>query len=296
MRATIVWTLIALSCVLTVAATLAVGIQQVLLNTDRWVAAVGPLAADAGVQTSVASTAAAVTLNALDVQGRVQSLPTPLQRLAAPAGASLTQFVDDQAVNLVHTPQFATAWVELNRGAHTAAVQLLRDEQPAGSPVQVTNGELQLNLFALMPTVMQQLRESMNGQLPPDFGYVSIAPASAVVTAQQVVQFLDRTTGWLIVMATGTLLLAVSLSRERLVTLFRLSAGIALGVLLAGLALMAAQTGWMASMADRPINGALQAEASAVLTSLLQFMFIVFLAAALVALVTFAARRFAVAS
>jgi hypothetical protein len=296
MRTTIVWTLIALSCVLTVAATLAVGIQQVLLNTDRWVASVGPLAADAGVQTSVANTAAAVTLNALDVQGRVQSLPAPLQRLAAPAGASLSQFVDDQAVNLVHTPQFATAWVELNRGAHTAAVQLLRDEQPAGSPVQVTNGELQLNLFALMPTVMQQLRESMNGQLPPDFGYVSIAPASAVVTAQQVVQLLDRTTGWLIVMATGTLLLAVSLSRERLVTLFRLSVGIALGVLLAGLALMAAQTGWMASMADRPINAALQAEASAVLTSLLQFMFMVFLAAALVAAVTFVARRFAAAS
>jgi hypothetical protein len=296
MRATLVWALIALTCVLAVAATLAVGIQQVVLNTDRWVAAVGPLSADAGVQTSVANTAAAVTLNALDVQGRVQSLPGPLQKLAAPAGASLTQFVDDQAVNLVHTPQFATAWVDLNRGAHTAAVQLLRDELPAGSPVKMTNGELQLNLFALMPTAMQQVRESMNGQLPPDFGYVGIAPAGAVATAQQVVQLLDRTTGWLVVMATATLLLAVGVSRERLVTLLRLSAGIALGVLLAGLVLMAAQTGWTASLAERPINGALQAEASAVLTSLLQFMFVVFLAAALVAVVTFFARRFAVAS
>jgi hypothetical protein len=119
MRATVVWLLIALSCVLMVAATLAVGIQQVLLNTDRWVAAVGPLSEDASVQSSVANTAAAVTLNALDVQGRVQSLPSPLQKVAAPAADNLTKLVNDQAVNLVHTPQFATAWVESNRAAHT---------------------------------------------------------------------------------------------------------------------------------------------------------------------------------
>jgi hypothetical protein len=296
MRTAIVWTLIALSCVFCVAATLAVGIQQVLLNTDRWVAAVSPLAADAGVQSSVANTAAAVALGALDVQGRVQSLPAPLQRLAAPAGDSLTNFVTDQAVNVVHSPQFATVWVESNRAAHSAAVQLLRDEQPASSPVAVKNGEVQLNLFALMPSVMQQLRDSLSGQLPQDFGYVSVAPAGSLATAQRVVQLLDRTTGWLLVVATATLLLAVGISRERLVTLFRLSVGIALGVLLVGLVLMGVQGGWMASMADRPINGALQAEASAVLMSLLQFMFVVFLAAALVALVTFVARRFAAAS
>jgi hypothetical protein len=196
----------------------------------------------------------------------------------------------------VHTPQFATAWVESNRAAHTAVVALLRDELPAGSPVALRNGEVQLNLFALMPSVMQRLRDSLSGQLPQDFGYVSVASAGAVATAQQAVQLLDRTTGWLLVVATATLLLAVGISRERLVTLFRLSVGIALGVLLVGLVLMAAQSGWMASMADRPINGALQAEVSAVLMSLLQFMFVVFLAAALLALVTFVARRFAAAS
>ena len=60
-----VWVLIVISCVLVVVGTLAVGVQQLLLNTDRWVAVVGPLAKDPTVQTSMADTAATLTVNAL---------------------------------------------------------------------------------------------------------------------------------------------------------------------------------------------------------------------------------------
>src|SRR5580765_5937333 len=68
-RSIAVWVLIVVSCVLMVLATLAVGLQQVLLNTDRWTAAIAPLARNPTVQASVADTAAGLTLNALDVRG-----------------------------------------------------------------------------------------------------------------------------------------------------------------------------------------------------------------------------------
>ncbi len=41
-RTLVVWVLIDLSCALVVLGTIAVGVQQLLLNTDRWVSPVGP--------------------------------------------------------------------------------------------------------------------------------------------------------------------------------------------------------------------------------------------------------------
>jgi hypothetical protein len=96
------------------------GVQQTLLNTDRWVAVVGPLASDPAVQSSVAETTAAVTLNALDVPSRTQSLPGPLRNIASPIQSTLSTFVDEQTQQLVASPQFALLWVTANRAIHEA--------------------------------------------------------------------------------------------------------------------------------------------------------------------------------
>jgi hypothetical protein len=289
MRTAVVWLLTAIACVLVVFATLAVGVQQVLLNTDRWVGVVGPLASDHGVQTSVANTAAALTTSALDVSGRTQSLPGPVQKLAASAGTSIASFVDDQALRLVQSPQFANAWVEVNRAAHQALLQVLRGETSANSTVAVANGQVQLNLRQLMPGVMQPLTETLGTQLPADFGYVPIAPAGELATAQQVVQFLDRTTPVLVLAALAGVVVTLGVSHERRRTSFWLGAGVALGMVLAGGVLLVAQAQLMSSMNDRPIGGALQVALSAVLMSLAQFMLVVFIAAAVVAVVAFMA-------
>src|SRR3954451_1146279 len=88
------WALILVSAFLIVLATFTVTMQQVLLNTERWVATVGPLASDPNVQTSLAAAAASQTTKMLD-QG-VQSLPPALQRLAAPVASGRNGLVYDQ--------------------------------------------------------------------------------------------------------------------------------------------------------------------------------------------------------
>jgi hypothetical protein len=272
---------------------MAIGIEQVLLNTDRWVGAVGPLASDPSVQSSLAEAAASQAITALDAQ--IQSLPGPLQRLATPAQSGLNSFVSDQAHNVVQSAQFAQLWTEVNRAGHAALVQLLRGEAPVGGAIAISNGELQLNLLALMPALVQRVQQVPANLLPAppttDFGYIDLAPAGALSSAQRLVQLLDRSTAALVIVAIVLILITLVLASNRRLTAMRLGLGVAIGLLLSGLGLLLVQGRIVSSVADRPISGALQAAMSAVLMSLGQFMFIAFLAAGVVAIVAFVAGR-----
>jgi hypothetical protein len=296
----LVWFLVVCASLAVVLATLAIGVQQLVLNTDRWVATVGPLASDPTVQSSVANAAATQALSAIDVQGRVQALPRPVQRLVAPAESGIDTFVHEQALNIAQSPQFATVWTDVNRTAHPALVQLLRGETPADAEVRVSNGELQVNLLALVPGLAQRLQQLPVNPLaaaPADFGYVSLASAEGLATAQEAVQLLDRATLLLSIAAIGLVLASLVVSSDRRGTVVRLGLGVAVGLLLLGIVLFAAQGALVAFVADRPIGPAVQVALLAELMSLAQFMLVVFIAAVVVALIAYLmGRRGATAS
>jgi hypothetical protein len=286
-RPVLSWVLIVLASIVLPLATLSIGVQQLVLNTDRWVSTVGSLATDPNVQSSVANAAATQVLGAIDVQGRVQSLPRPVQRLVAPAESGLDTFVHDQALNIAQSALFASAWTNVNRTAHQALVELLRGEPQTSPVLRVSNGELQVDLLALVPGLEQRLQQLPVNPLaaaPADFGYVSLASASWMANAQQAVQFIDRGTVLLVLAAIGLTVATLLISSNRRLTTLRLGLGVAVGILLLGMALLATQGRLVASVAERPIGGAVQVALSAVLLSLAQFMIFVFIAGLAVAL------------
>jgi hypothetical protein len=315
------WVLVVLSCVLVVLGTVAVGIQQLLLNTDRWVAVVGPLARDPDVQSSMADTASRLTLNALDLQGRTQALPTPVRGLAAPIEAAIGSFVDDQSLHLMQSPEFSVLWEDLNRSVHRGLVQLLRGDTTDNGAVNVSNGEVQLDLLSLAPALMrrldefapevlaaplpasltdasmssadvrQRLTEVVGHQLPADFGYVPVASAASLVTLRQAVQLLDRASWGLILAAVVAVAVTLVVSLDRRLTLFRLGVGITLGMLLVGAALIVVDNRLLSSLGGRPISGAVQAALGAVLASIGQYLLVVAVLAAGVALIAYLAGR-----
>jgi hypothetical protein len=320
-RAIAVWVLIVLSCSLVVLATIAVGVQQVLLNTDRWTAAVGPLATNPTVQSSVADTAAALALNALDVPGRVASLPAPLRGLSGSVEAALATFVDDQALRLVQSPRFPELWVGLNQTLHPALVQMLRGQPPSGGAITVVNGEVQVNTSVLVAALLERVGQlapdmldgqlpagvingatppnelqqrvvgALGRQLPPEFGYVSVMQASSLATAQRAVQTLDSVTWLLLVAGLISTVVTLVVSVDRRLTTLRLGIGVALGMLVAGVGLIWVQNMLVSSVAGYPISGAAQAAIAAVFGSLGQFMVTVGVVAAIVALVAYVAGR-----
>jgi hypothetical protein len=319
-RTVAVWALIVVSSLLVVLSTIAVGVELLLLNTDRWTATVGPLASDPTVQASVADAAATQTLNALDLHGRVASLPAPLQSVAAPIEAAVASFVDDQALKLMQSPQFPVLWTDLNRAVHPAVVQLLRGETPPGGAVTVTDGAVQINtavvvqallervgqvapdvLGGQLPAILgssaspnqlqQRIADAVGRQLPADFGRVTVMQSSSFAAAQRAVQILDAATWILVVAALVSIVVTLVLSVDRGLTTVRLGAGVAIGMLIAGVLLLAVQNGLAASLAGYPLSGAIQTALAAALQSVAQLLFVAFIVGAVVAGVAFVVRR-----
>ena len=302
MRSVGIWTLTVLSCIVVVLATVTLAAQQLLLNTDRWVAVVGPLASNATVQASVANTAAAVTLNALDLQNRVQALPAPVRNLAAPIESQIGSFVDDQALQLVQSPQFAEVWTNLNRAGHQSLVQVLRGQPLANGAVSVNNGEVLLNLMVLVPPVLTRVQQvipepiaarfpDIVNTLAPNAGTIAVAQASALASAQQLVQFVDRATLGLVVAAPLLILVTLIVSADRRVAVLRLGIGVAIGMLVAGVLLLVGQNSVIGSLEDRPIKGALEVAIYAGVASLAVVMLAVFLVAVVAAVAAYVLGR-----
>jgi hypothetical protein len=291
-RSIVVWVLTVVSCVLVVLSTVALGVQQILLNTDRWVAVVGPLASNPTVQSSVADAVSAVTLNALDVQGRAQSLPGPLARVAASADTRVATVVDSTALQVVQSDQFQSLWTDVNRAAHEQIVEILRGQVPAGDAVTVSNGEVEVNVLAVVQALIQRaqpaapdvvggpLFQAVRGQLAPDFGYVGVVQASTLATAQRTVQLIDDVTLGLLVMALVLLIVTLAVSSQRRVTTQWLGAGVALGLVLAWIGLLVVQSRVMSVLGDRPISAAVETAVGAVVMNLAQGMLVVFVVAA----------------
>jgi hypothetical protein len=316
-RPVLIAVLVVLACLLTVFGTLAVGVQQLLFNTDRWVAVVGPLAEDPAVQDDVANAITDATVGGVDTRAlAARVLPAPAQGLAARAlDAALTTFVHDQALRLVQSPQFSALWIGLNRTAQPAAVAILRGQTPPN--VDVRNGEIRLDLVPLIAATVQRLtlafpdavsaplalpaREAPPGQiqqalstafgraLPDGFGEVTVFRSDQLATAQQAVRWIDRLT-WAIVVA-ALVLIAVTLivSENRWRTAMWLGIGTMVGILLARLAVGSVEGLILSGLTTQPGSVATRAAIDAAMSSLLGSSVAVLVMAALVTVVAFVA-------
>ncbi len=125
--------------------------RRTLLNTDRYVATVAPLAKDPAIQEYLARTVTAEVFTALDVQDRLSAAlnerAPKLVFLAGPIASSVQSFVQDQVQKIFATDAFATLWEQANRFVHA---QLIAALNGGGETVSVVNGKVVLNLLPLV--------------------------------------------------------------------------------------------------------------------------------------------------
>jgi hypothetical protein len=99
-----------------------------LLNTDRYVASVAPLATDPKVQDQVVARVSAAVSESVDVTSFVRAnLPFPA--LVGPISAQVDQLIERVVREVVESDQFATLWKDVNRFAHTQISALLRGDE-----------------------------------------------------------------------------------------------------------------------------------------------------------------------
>src|SRR5262249_11192160 len=137
-----------------------VWMKTALLNTDNYVATVAPLAHNADVQAALADRITnALTQNSGVTSVRQQiidRLPQQAQFVAPKISDAVASVVDEGALRLVQSDQFATLWEQTNRRAHTEIVALL--EGKGGKFLDTKNGEITIDLGPIAQKVNEQLQ------------------------------------------------------------------------------------------------------------------------------------------
>lgn len=253
-RKVLVGVLVALTCLGMLSSALAIWMNQTLLNTDRWIQVVGPVAQNPQVIAAVSAYTADQTVEVLNVQQRVQNvLPDRADLLAGPITEQVHDFIQKKVAQGMDTPAFQRAWITVNTSFHKQIVAALRGESQYAT---ISNGTLTIDLIPLIGQALHQLQEQGPGiiakrvtlpdlsqeqspqqarqelsqalgiTIPEDFGQVVVVQSDQLAVAQQVVRILDILV-WVLPLLTLALLIAtVWLSVNRRRTLIELGIGV----------------------------------------------------------------------
>jgi hypothetical protein len=204
-------------------------------DTDRYVETVAPLADSPEVQAAVTTRLTDRIMGLLDVEAvtkdavdaladrglRPRAVAT-LGALSGPLTQGVETFVGNQVGRIVGSDEFADAWAQANRVAHTQMVAVLSGE--TGEAVQVSGGTVQLNLGVVIDRVKERLLDSgftLASRIPQVSAEVTLFQSDELARAQTAFRFLDAAARALPVIALALLgvAIAVSLRRRRTLTI-----------------------------------------------------------------------------
>ncbi len=234
--------LLALTAVLAVASLVARYVDRTLLDTDRYVALVAPLASEPAVRTQVVDVVTDQVMARVDVEsatvaaldalaGTVDAERRPLlsdgaTRRADDAAAVLApvlareveSFVRDVVERTVSSSRFATVWESANRAGHRAVVVVVTGE---GEVVRAgPDGTVTIGLGPVVDAVRTELADrgfSLAERIPAVDPQIVVGQFPQVETAQRAVVLLDRAASWLpwLVVVLAALAVWVAPARRR---------------------------------------------------------------------------------
>jgi hypothetical protein len=242
---------IVLAAVLAPLSVVAIWAHDQISDTDRYVQTVAPLADDPAVQNAVIDRISNEITSRLDVRAVTQEAVDALAQRGLPprATASLSAllpalsngidgFVHTQVGKLVRSDQFAAAWEQANREAHTQMVALVTGKQDGA--VQVKGKSVQLNLAVLIDAVKARLVDAgftLAERIPEVNAHFTLFQSADLVKVQNGFRLLSAASTSLPIIALILLGVAVALSRRHRRTLMVGALAIAVSMLLLGAAL-----------------------------------------------------------
>jgi hypothetical protein len=288
-----------------------------LLNTDKWVATVAPIAKDPQVTHDLSVTLAQQGVDAINIQQRTQNaLPSQLQPLADPIATAvqgwLQTFLQKNIETFLNTDTAYNLWVGVNRVAHEQVVNALQNKPGA---LSINNGEARLNLLPLLSKALvevqqraprllpnaipeispatpaaeanQQLSQALGVQLPSDFGQVTLLKSQDLKTAQTAVRIFNAIVVVLVILTIALIVACVWLSLHRRRTLIELGAGVALALILAHVVINRLETNIVNGLKSGGGGGVAAATVKAALTNLTSFTLAFLIAGIIVAIAAF---------
>ncbi len=268
--------MVVLSCLMTVAATVAVWARAEVLDTDRWVATVGPLIEEPAVVDALSTRAATAIVDGLDLETRIrdalvniEQLPDQIGALAAPITDAIEGRIKQRVTTILETDRAQQLWVEINRVAHQAIVNVITGNTREG--VSVENGTVTIDLIpvielglgavedllsdvlgrpinlpdpgsldpANVAAAKQRIESALGIQLPEDFGQIVVFQSDRLAAAQDLVTSVNRGIAIVIALAVLFMVLALVFSLDRRRTVLELGLGVFIAFLISRLAVRA---------------------------------------------------------
>ncbi|PJJ57812.1 hypothetical protein CLV56_2050 [Mumia flava] len=243
--------LVALAVVLALGGVVSRYTASILLDTDRYVETVAPLADEPAVQDQIVDTATEQLMAQVDVEAMIRQALTGLTEVAprvpdrvvglTPVLTSQVEtFVHNTLERLVRSDAFATTWAEANRQAHDSVVAVLTGREDSSVTVD-DRGTVSVRLDALLAAAKEQLVNrgfTFVEGLPSVNAEFEVFQSADVVRAQRATDLLDRTSTvlpWLALLLTALAIWAAPLGRRRR-ALVVAALAIALSMLLLALA------------------------------------------------------------
>jgi hypothetical protein len=243
-RRALVAILVILSVVLVPIAGVTIWVRNLVLNTNRYVDTVAPLATNTAITNAVADKLTTRLFQQVDVQAQAKdALPDRAQFLAGPLSTGVETFTREAAKRVLASDQFATVWRTANERVHSALNKALTGE---GKNVSIKNGKVVLNLTPVVEMVIKQLDDrgvtvfdSVLQDVTKKNLQFELFDAKQLEKARSAVHLLDRVRILLVVLVFVLLGLALLLSGNRRRTLIRWGIGlvIAMGIVAGLLAL-----------------------------------------------------------
>ena len=231
------------------------------LNTDRWVATVGPIAEAPEVQAALGRWVTDELMTLIDPESLFEeALPDRGQILAVPLTNALEGFVRDRVDGFLASDTFQNLWVQINERAHRRIVQILEGDTPEN--VTIEDGKVVLNVIPVinavladigdaspeifgrtvdLPTVsvddvpeaaIEKIESALGVQIPSNFGQFTVFDASRLQQVQDAVELFNRLVVFVAILAVALFALTLWVSPRRRRTLIQLVVGTALGVVL----------------------------------------------------------------
>jgi hypothetical protein len=145
------WLLLIVAVLLVPVSVLGVWSRNQLLDTDRYVETVTPLASDPAIQDAVVDRVTTALYSGVDVQSKVAAaLPAEGAFLAAPISLGIENLIERVVRELVTSDQFDSLWIDANRVAHETLVTVLTEPGDR-------KGSVSVDLSGVAATVQSKL-------------------------------------------------------------------------------------------------------------------------------------------
>ncbi|MCU0310070.1 MAG: hypothetical protein MUE36_03900 [Acidimicrobiales bacterium] len=242
--------LVVVGAVLSPLAVDALWIKRTVLETDQFVAQLGPLADDPDVQALVAERVSTALIEQADLSTRLEgALPPELQFLDGTLASAGDGLITEATSRVVASDQFAQLWRQALAIAHEEVVNVLTGDTRV---VDVQDGTVTLDLSSLRDAVRERISQTGLAQfLPPassDPLEITLYQSDALASAQSFVELLD-VLGFvlpLLVIALFGASIALALDRRRGV--FRVGLALTIAMVVHLLALLVGRSFYLDSV------------------------------------------------